>query len=379
MVHESFSQISIGIYCENKAIYPKLKSFQSPYGNSRFVNYSLFIKKSVSYPVYYINNIFRRFVDNKDVLILMYHRILNRNTHDGLLQDAMYVNYDTFERHIDYVRKKYNLVSLETICNLPDKKVHKKTNKPLCCITFDDGWKDFYDYAFPVMKKYNAYGTVFLPTNYIGTNKQLWTELLADIIICIKNKGLIQKQFNVTGNLFIDIENIGGPIGQWYEDAILRLKAIPMEEIYNILWRLADKWKIDINCPRRSFLSWEEVKEIRDSGIMSFGSHTHNHKILTTLCEDAIRDELMVSKNILIDKGVVSETFIPFAYPNGNHTERIAKLVEEAGYSLAVTTLRGWNRITCDEKNIYRLNRVGIHEDITSTNSMFACRVHGYL
>jgi hypothetical protein len=74
---------------------------------------------------------------------------------------------------------------------------------------------------------------------------------------------------------------------------------------------------------------------------------------------------------------VVSRSFIPFAYPNGNHDDRVAKMVESAGYSCAVTTIKGWNSPANGKVDVYKLKRVGVHQDMTSTNPMFACRIHG--
>lgn len=61
--------------------------------------------------------------------------------------------------------------------------------------------------------------------------------------------------------------------------------------------------------------------------------------------------------------------FIPFCYPNGNCNDAIVSLVEAAGYDMAVTTQKGWND---SKSNRFRLNRYGVHEDISSTIPMFA-------
>ena len=110
------------------------------------------------------------------------------------------------------------------------------------------------------------------------------------------------------------------------------------------------------------------------SGLVTFGSHTVNHLILTTLTEQEVGRELDESRERLLREGVVGSEFIPFCYPNGNYTARITEMVREAGYSMAVTTKKGWNGIGCDP---YALRRVGIHQDISSTEALFGCRVTG--
>jgi len=80
------------------------------------------------------------------------------------------------------------------------------------------------------------------------------------------------------------------------------------------------------------------------------------------------------SKDRLIAEGVIDPSFMPFAYSNGNYDNRILEMVKETGYSLAVTTRRGWIHDP-SRKNSYKLNRVGIHQDIASTEEMFFCRI----
>jgi hypothetical protein len=68
------------------------------------------------------------------------------------------------------------------------------------------------------------------------------------------------------------------------------------------------------------------------SGLVTFGSHTVTHSIQTTLREQEMGKELGESRESLLDEGVVGSEFIPFCYPNGNYTARIAEMVKEAGY-----------------------------------------------
>jgi peptidoglycan/xylan/chitin deacetylase (PgdA/CDA1 family) len=137
------------------------------------------------------------------------------------------------------------------------------------------------------------------------------------------------------------------------------------------------RWNVDYDIKRKSFLSWDEIHEMHKSGVIYFGSHTKSHHILTTIPDERIQDELAQSKDKLLFENVVTPEFIPFAYPNGNYNDRIAKMVEEAGYNLAVTTEKGWNSVSNNNGGLYKLKRIGIHQDMTSTNAMLACRIYG--
>ena len=113
-------------------------------------------------------------------------------------------------------------------------------------------------------------------------------------------------------------------------------------------------------------LNWNEIKEMGQQNI-SFGSHTCNHEILTNIPLNKVQDELQKSGEEL--QGL--DSYIPvFCYPNGNYNDDIQRLVSESGYVAAVTTQQGAE--VSDPLNLFALKRVGVHEDISSTNSLFS-------
>ncbi|MBE9572725.1 MAG: polysaccharide deacetylase family protein, partial [Proteobacteria bacterium] len=245
----------------------------------------------------------------------------------------------------------------------------------LCVLTFDDGWYDFHTYAFPILKEHQVPATVFLPTDFIGTEDWFWSDRLASIFYQRENSrrydNIVQGVRNPLVNKLL---NLKGSLELRMEAAIKLLKTYTGEEIEKAIKELTSRWKLEPNPPGRAFLSWEETREMAQSGLITFGSHTASHRILTTLEEMRIQDELRKSRGKLIAEKVVNPAFIPFSYPNGNYNQRIAKLVKDADYGLAVTTEYGWNH---NESDPFALRRVSIHQDMTSTQAMFGCRLVG--
>ena len=336
---------------------------------------SIAIKRIASYPMCWIENIKTSFIKKNDVLILMYHHVLDKKDYGMLVQDGMYVNVETFERHLRYLVRNFNILTLEDGFDVIRGNYRSDNNKPVCCITFDDGWKDIYENVYPILKYYKKHATVFLPTDFIGTDRQLWNDKLAIIISNIKSAIIIDKSRNSD----IDtIEKYNGSPKEIYEYAIEILKKKRSMEIDLIIKEMAERWRVDFSSKIRSFLTWDEIKEMHLSGVVQYGSHTKSHLILTKVSDETIEEELVVSKEKLLNEGIVSKSFIPFAYPNGNHNEPIERMVKATGYSLAVTTMKGWNRVGDIQENFFRLHRVGIHEDMTSTDAMFSCRINGF-
>ena len=341
---------------------------------------SLFIKKPLAHPLAYFLSIQGKLCNNpgNKYVIIMYHRIIYKDETEGIIQDGMYTNPDTFKNQIKYLKDNFNIVSLQYLASVLSTKYLTVDKKPFCCITFDDGWKDFYKYAYPILISLNTCATVFLPTDFIGTSKLFWTDRLSSVlqkIYQLKNEGI---KLMLSSNTYINrIESISGSINSRIDKAAETLKSLNMDDIEFVLQYLAKRWNVDYKIQSDSFLSWDEVKAMYKSGIIFFGSHTKSHRILTTIPDERIQEELIQSKSKLLVENIVNPKFIPFAYPNGNYNDRIAKMVKEAGYNLAVTTEKGWNSVKIANGDLYKLKRIGIHEDMTSTNAMLACRIYG--
>jgi peptidoglycan/xylan/chitin deacetylase (PgdA/CDA1 family) len=339
------------------------------------MNPSVFAKTALSYPLAGLLRAREWFGSRPSALILMYHRILDSRAVRGLMQEGMYVDIGTFERHVEYLKRRYDVVSLES-CR-ETLRNRKTPERPFCCITFDDGWKDFYDNAFPVLEKHDIPSTVFLPTEFIGTDESFWTDRLGRIIVELEAGGRDRVQADPAEPMIEKISALSGSPMERFEEAIRMLKPLPAGRIRDINDNFFARLAIPREGSERSFLNWEEVRAMKESGRVRFGSHTRNHVILTTVDENTAFRELAESKEKLLEEKAVSESFVPFSYPNGDHTDRIVEMVERAGYGMAVTTKRGRNRYMDGPIDVFRLERIGIHQDMSSTDSMFSCRIHG--
>ncbi len=306
-------------------------------------------------------------------VVLMYHRVVPAKATQPGLEAGMYVEPDTFDMHLRYLKRHFLISPLSEAVKYLEGSFPPK-RQPVCILTFDDGWFDFYKYAYPILSDHGVPATVFLPTKFIGTNDQFWTDSLSRLCHG-RDSGAACRNPTVPSHPVIDLlENGNGSMEARLERAIESMKALPEEEIHRLLDGLRERWGIDPSPESRDFLTWDEVREMHRSGLVSFGSHTETHRILTTLRDDEIVRELRQSKERLAEEGVVGSSFPPFAYPNGNHTDKIMRFVKQDGYSLAVTTRKGWNGYSDGDK-AFELNRIGIHQDMTSTGALFASRI----
>lgn len=123
--------------------------------------------------------------------IIMYHSV---NPHADQ-RNRLAITPDTFERQMRFLKNNhYNVISLEALSRLIKEK--KRIPSRTIAITFDDGYRDNYVYAFPVLKKYNLCATLFIIVNEVGrpqADRLNWDEIKAmqgSGIISVASHGL---------------------------------------------------------------------------------------------------------------------------------------------------------------------------------------------
>lgn len=104
----------------------------------------------------------------------MYHRVLaSRDSEQVFVQPGMYVLSETFQRQVAFLKENFKIVSLE---EMVERIKNRRDISRCCAITFDDGWKDNFCHAFPVLEKFSLPATIFLATGFVGTKRLFWPE-----------------------------------------------------------------------------------------------------------------------------------------------------------------------------------------------------------
>ena len=273
-----------------------------------------------------------------------------------------------------YLKERFDIVSLEKALLLALSANGAGSGRPYCVLTFDDGWIDFYENAYPILRRAKAPATVFLPTAFIGENRTFWTDRL--VTLFYGRQGPAKQAEPCRDSRVRALEGLKGTVEAQIEAAAALLKKEPVAEIEKVLTLLFERWQVGGAPAKRAFINWQEVEEMRASGLVTFGSHTHGHHLLTLLSDEEVAEELTVSMAQLCARGAVDPGFLPFCYPNGNWNPAVARQVESCGFAAAVTTEWGWNDGRGD---VFRLSRVPVHEDMTNSDRMFGCRLAGLL
>lgn len=288
----------------------------------------------------------------------MYHRVLEKQP--DLYDPGMYVTTDTFTMHLKELFPFFKPVSLEEL-------VVSRAEQRLCSITFDDGWIDNYENAFPLLKRYKIPATIFLPTAMVGTDNKFWFDLVHDAA-----KGAIdtsrQQEFISFFRDIISLEATTisrGYLQKLNEKLKKNINPLELDSLADESYRLfaAEKDK------KRSIISWEEAREMAECNI-HFGSHCLHHHILPPLSLLQKKREIYESLDQLKKHTPAVTPF--FSYPNGDWDEESIAIVTAGGYIGAVTTRLG---VVGGSNGRFRLNRIPMHDYISSSPSLLWFRI----
>lgn len=89
----------------------------------------------------------------------------------------------------------------------------------------------------------------------------------------------------------------------------------------------------------KGYMTWEELRDVSASPLVTIGGHGLNHAPLTSLPKDVARRQIILTKNVL--STVTGQPVRTFAYPNGQFNNDIARMAGEAGYTTAFTAAKG--------------------------------------
>jgi peptidoglycan/xylan/chitin deacetylase (PgdA/CDA1 family) len=280
---------------------------------------------------------------NRNLVILNYHQASGGD----------------LRRQMLYLRRHYRLLHLddaldELYAASPAGKPIEDRRMPLV-LTFDDGYRDNYTHAFPLARELQVPITIFLVPGYIQSGERFWWR---------EGKSLVaraQVSEVSIGNRAYHLDQAGERLALTkLIDARLRYApSIAERDAFLAMARqlLAVPERIQAGEESEQPLTWEEVREMDASGWVSFGAHTMHHPILSTLADpQEIQHEVEECRTVL--ERELGHPVRAFAYPIGkpeHFGEHGLRAVEKAGYTWALTTLRGVNTQQSDPHQLRRM------------------------
>ncbi len=308
------------------------------------------------------------------LVVLMYHRVLPKDSPARKTeQPGMYVSPETLDLHLNELKRHFELVHLD------DWLRRAQQGAPLprlgCAITFDDGWRDNYDFALPVLVKHGAPATIFLVSDYIGTTYRFWPNRLVELIMRAhsnpesvsfpaKLRALVDPLLtDVAKRRSIDIETV--------DPIIQRALKFKEDEIRSLVDAAEGLVASD---GTRDTVNLQEIAAMSNTGLIRFGSHSATHyRLHAGLPEDRLGAEIVKSRSQLQE--ICDQPIDLFCYPNGVRSTDAVSLVSRH-YLGAVMTETGWH---LPSRNPYLIPRIRVHDDVSDYKEGFLERLSGWL
>ena len=284
------------------------------------------------------------------LIILTYHSFCT-NWPSGLF-NSLPVN--RFEQQIRFLKNNFKVVSLRQ--GLEYLQHGYVDEQPWVTITIDDGFRDNYSYAWPILQRYVVPATIFLATDFIDNGRPPWPTQLVEILERTK-----AKMMETPIKADLNNHNSRSDIARHLKKTWSPLSPV---ERFDRLAGLRRHLRVDDKSHYLP-LSWEQIHEMWKGGI-DFGSHTVYHSILTEVDQTISMRELQDSKCRL--ESELQEPCVLFAYPDGKHNSESKEALELCGYQAALTQDFGFNP---DANSMLELKRIEIpyHDPFPSFRS----------
>ena len=164
-------------------------------------------------------------------------------------------------------------------------------------ITFDDGYLDNYEIAYPILRSHGTQGVFFLATSMVGTCHVPWWDHIAYLMKTARSR---RFSLRYPADLAVDID--GNGLTESLRAILRSYKRPDNADPARFIRELAEEAKgEEPPGTLRRFLNWDEAREMTRGG-MAIGSHTHSHCVLSQLQPDQQYEELSKSRAILKEK-----------------------------------------------------------------------------
>jgi peptidoglycan/xylan/chitin deacetylase (PgdA/CDA1 family) len=284
-----------------------------------------------------LGSLIRRLGTWNGILVLTYHRIgFVNDSYDSGVVDA---SPAVFEEQLRFLKKEYDVIGpdeLETAVNVGRGRY--------VLLTFDDGYSDNFDEAFPILKRHGVPATFFVTTAFLDNRQIAWWDEIAWMVHASPRCELHVNRWS-DGAMSLNPPDRK----QTSKNLIDICKSLPLESAEAFLDSLAEateSGRHQRGDGQEFWMSWDEVRQLRDAG-MHIGGHTINHPMLARLPVDEQEREIVGCKDRL--EAELGEPMRYFSYPYGSRdsfNENTRRILAEHGVDFAFSFYNGYRRFT---------------------------------
>jgi len=318
---------------------------------------------------------------NQSPLIICYHRVVedfNKSAAHSL--NAMLITAKTLERHLDWIGKRYEFISLSDVADSISRD--EPFQKPVAAITFDDGYSDVYENGLPVLNRKGIPSAIFVVTDRVGTD---FLHMHDELYLCItdalsKWKSPVVEMRKVLARYALDTitENyLANNANDPYVFTRLCLANLHQEQMRSLIADITATVDFDTELLRAFYsVSWEMLKDMSRRDVI-IGSHTKTHPLLVNETSERILEETRGSR--LVTEQTLGVPIEHFAYPDGRFNPEVVETVGQAGYRYAYTTCAhrhaGYPQLTIPRRVLWENSSIDAFNHFSP--AIMSCLVNG--
>jgi peptidoglycan/xylan/chitin deacetylase (PgdA/CDA1 family) len=229
----------------------------------------------------------------------------------------------------------FEVIALDAV---RERLQHGGERPPFACFTFDDGYRDNRDHAYPIFKRRNLPFAIYAATDFADGRADLWWLTLEEVLrtashitLGIKGEG---RHFSLLSVAEKDAA---------YHEIYWWLRSIPEDLARAAVAELAADHDIDVSAAHDDLLmSWDDLRALAKDPLVTIGAHTMSHRALAKLSEAQARKE--IERSVQRIERELGAPCRHFSYPYGcaqSAGEREFRIAAELGLETAVTTRKG--------------------------------------
>jgi peptidoglycan/xylan/chitin deacetylase (PgdA/CDA1 family) len=245
---------------------------------------------------------------------------------------------------MELLASRYRPVSLTEL--LGARREEHALPRRAVLVTFDDGYRDFAEHAWPILRRHGIPAVLFVPTVYPGDPGQaFWWDRLYGAISSTGAETI--EMGDVELRLASPAERLDA-----YRDLRGRVKSLPHEDGMRLVDEICES--LDAPRARSDVLGWPELRGLASEGV-DLAPHSRTHPLLDNVSVETAREEIVGSLEDL-EREVGGGARV-FAYPGGGENREVVHILENGGFELAFSARRGTNDIrTADWLRLRRIN-----------------------
>ena len=291
--------------------------------------------------------------------VLCYHRILDMPPDFPFDDDLVSATPSQFEDELRFIARHWRVINFQMLREnlaregrFPDRAL---------IITFDDGYADNREIAFPLLKKYGLTAVMFVTAGFMGVRRLFWWDRLALIAKTARARTVMIEEpvrLEIDLGAFPDRQRAARHL-------IHTAKTLPEKDKELLITTLAERLEIDIDESRFSTtMDWNDLREMSAAGI-EIGAHSISHPIFSNVDDALLAREVSESK-VLIERELGREV-ISFGAPGrgripaedkARFEKTLRGLVASSGYSFS--TMYQWGLVYEREFDPFAIRRLGI-------------------